>query len=1122
MVVIVLLAGLLPGNGGAADQASRLEIAEVPAAGIPADVPVIPWVLPADKSWQQAKPLFSVSDAQPEYQATGWMAVTKESILFHIVVKDEKYENTQQGDSIHNGDAIQMGIDALGRSSDTVPTPLDVAAELEKKFGTKTKDEYIVAATKDLADKRATAQAARSPEFRDLDKQLYDAKGVARLKWETEEKRLKKFNTDIDDGMTMLPEDADFCFALGKDNVPRAWSYYHGKVSAFGDKSYLKPAIVRDENAKTTTYDLAIPWKEFGVEAGVSPVLKVSLQFNDDVTPKDKPQHRVYWGKGVGGRFSPWHFKKVALGPPPEPVAVADSSRSEVASAEDYAEVLFAATTDRAYKISADFGGNQKTLDMPAQPGAALLKRYAVRAYPGKLPQGSLALQAALPQADGKVLAERTVSVRDGSMAQWYTWAPTNDSGPSAIGMEDWLDKPAGKHGVLHMKDDAFVFDDGTPVKFWATLRDATSKDKADADTVAATFGKYGINLTRLFGLKSQQPEKKESCTQITDAMWENMDYYHAVLKKQGIYEHLAPVWELSVLPGDKDKVLAYDELAKRTGYSGPGSMGGLVNFAPDLQDLYIGLFVNLLNHRNSITGLTYAEDPAIAIIEFQNEDDIFWAHGGVLACPTYKKLLCEQFSDWLKAKYGTQEDLVKAWGPRALNAYSNFQKDESLEARTIFPITHSWWYTPEGLESQEKQLGVGKRLLDSAQFLHETQDKYYARIEKAIRATGYKGLLIGSNWLAADGVPHYYNLLSDAQVGHVDRHNYWGPITSHYLGTGYYRQAASMLWKPGSCLLSSGMEQVLGHTFGLSECAETPPNEWNAEAPALIGAYGMGLQGWDAVAWCGYGGFTPSLAPHVVYNTGIPTQIGQYPSIARMVLRGDIKQGDIVSNRKVSLTDLKNGKLPFDDKLAAQGDVKEFGGGAPPETLAVGRAVVEFTEKPQAPYLADLGAYIKDRVITSNTGQLVWDYSGAERNEAFCTVNSDGTKAVVGFLPKKEFVLGDVKIAVDNKFAVVFVTSMEKDRTLANCKTAIVTAVARSRNTGMRYNQSGSVLEEAGTAPIVVEPVFATIQMPRAKSVTPLDHDGRRTSKTVAVENGRFSVNGVTDKTLYYGVSCE
>jgi hypothetical protein len=33
------------------------------------------------------------------------------------------------------------------------------------------------------------------------------------------------------------------------------------------------------------------------------------------------------------------------------------------------------------------------------------------------------------------------------------------------------------------------------------------------------------------------------------------------------------------------------------------------------------------------------------------------------------------------------------------------------------------------------------------------------------------------------------------------------------------------------------------------------------------------------------------------------------------------------------------------------------------------------------------------------------------------------------------------------------------------------------------------------------------------------LDHDGRRTGRTLSVKDGQFTIDGVTDKTLYYEV---
>ncbi len=49
----------------------------------------------------------------------------------------------------------------------------------------------------------------------------------------------------------------------------------------------------------------------------------------------------------------------------------------------------------------------------------------------------------------------------------WFPFHPSGKVLPSAIGMEDWLEKPAGKHGGVRMAGDHFEFADGTPVKFW-------------------------------------------------------------------------------------------------------------------------------------------------------------------------------------------------------------------------------------------------------------------------------------------------------------------------------------------------------------------------------------------------------------------------------------------------------------------------------------------------------------------------------------------------------------------------------------------------------------------------------------------------------------------------------
>ena len=50
-------------------------------------------------------------------------------------------------------------------------------------------------------------------------------------------------------------------------------------------------------------------------------------------------------------------------------------------------------------------------------------------------------------------------------------------------------------------------------------------------------------------------------------------------------------------------------------------------------------------------------------------------------------------------------------------------------------------------------------------------------RVVKALqhRVDELVGEILGSNWQAGSNLSHYYNLWSDAQVGILDRHNYFG-----------------------------------------------------------------------------------------------------------------------------------------------------------------------------------------------------------------------------------------------------------------------------------------------------------------------------------------------------------
>ena len=692
----------------------------------------------------------------------------------------------------------------------------------------------------------------------------------------------------------------------------------------------------------------------------------------------------------------------------------------------------------------------------------------------------------------------------------WFAFQPAKELVPGVIDMDGWLDRPAGKRGGVRMDKDRFTFEDGTPVKFWGVNLSYTANapDHPTADFTAARLAKYGVNAVRMH--KFSYPTGQmgigdpNDSTRMDPKGLDRLDYFASKLKERGVYFGWSHTYGFHVVPGDRKRLLAYDEIASNL----KGNTYAFIHFAEDVQDLMIAMVVNLLKHRNPHTGRTYADDPALCFIELQNEDDIFFytSEKAFNACPTYKKRFLARFASWLKERHGSQEKLKAAWGDA-------LRPGETLADENLALQLNPWFFGSGNLPGQKG--GARRRLLDTAAFLHDVQDRFYSRFVKAIRDVGYRGPLNGSPWQAPSMLPHYYNLDSDSKVGYIDRHNYFG-------GNGP-DMFTSMLTRPGSGYLSSGLQQVLNRPFGLSEWIHVYPNVHAAEGPALVAAYGMGLQGWDASyefqSQASRRNFddTAGTFPWGVWEADVPTSLGQFPSLARMIYRGDVREGEVISVRRVSPADLAEGRFSFSDEVEQHGDVKSFGGSVPPEALAAGRVAVEFGDHSQPSLLPDLSRFRHGALIKSTTEQLAWDTSA----RGSFTVNSAGTKAVVGFAVGKEQTLGNVKVRLDSPFASLFLTAWDRGEDLAGCKRALLTVLARQSNTGFTYFAPDHKVLKNGGPPILLEPVKATVTItgrPIA-AVNVLDHDGRRTGRTLPVTDGRFTLDGAEDRALYYEV---
>jgi hypothetical protein len=395
--------------------------------------------------------------------------------------------------------------------------------------------------------------------------------------------------------------------------------------------------------------------------------------------------------------------------------------------------------------------------------------------------------------------------------------------------------EPAGAEGFVTCRDGHFVFaDTGKPVRFWGTTFSAGANfpTHEQSEKIAERLKRFGVNIVRThhadtdWGERSLIDKARNDSRHFDAENVDRFDYLIFCLKRAGIYIYLDQLVNRKFKPGDE--ITGYDAIAENR------SAKPYSNFDPRLIELQKEFSKNLWTHVNPYTKLAYKDDPAIALMEFANENDVFT-----------QAIVDEPFRSDLEKRY-------RAWAA---------EHNVELPAEKI---DFTKWTDP------------------MVRFLAEVQASFYDEMQRYLREEiGVKVPMTGSNWSRNAAL-----LWALKDRPYTDSHTYWDhPRSDGTFGNRHQTSARS------NTIGGLAFNSVVGKPFFVSEWDQPWPNEWRAEYPLLM-ASAAALQDWSGLTVYTYrhSSQVPIETLSGAFETfNDPARFGLFPTAALLFRRGDV-----------------------------------------------------------------------------------------------------------------------------------------------------------------------------------------------------------------------------------------
>ena len=616
---------------------------------------------------------------------------------------------------------------------------------------------------------------------------------------------------------------------------------------------------------------------------------------------------------------------------------------------------------------------------------------------------GALCMALSFPmQGAGRIRASALTE------AGMFPFVPSFGELASIVDMSSLLVAPAGKNGRIRVKDGHFADDRGRVRLNGVNLvGPANFPSHEQAERMARRLSQLGINCVRLHYFDSwygsypwfkvkNEPGIFAKGNVFDPKQRDRQDYLVAQLRRRGVFVDM--------------NLHVARRLDEKDGFpeGSPFMNKGVDLFDPRLMAAEKDYARELLLHVNPYTGLNYVDDPAVAVVEINNENSLFHMHfSGSL--------------DKMGAFYA--DSLAKLW--------NDWRRRRRLEGNAPLPRSD------QTLPPDQRRAFF--------EFLLDTERAYWTEMQRFLKDDlGVKVPISGTQL-------GFSSPIVQSELDYIDDHAYW----CHPDAT-TTRNAPMVNDRWGGCVAMLSARRVAGRPYTVSEYNHPYPNFYGAEGQPMLHAYGA-LQGWDGVFVHAYNNNVDAELPFTPYPFGIAARtdvLAHLPACAAIFLRGDVREGTV---RRV-------GSLPFERYMAnylekgsiSQGIARSQAGMSPKLGL-VHQVAVDIAGLSGS---GDCPEETVGNVIVSDTREITWNLEREQRG--YWMVDAPNVKFFTGFPDGREIRLGGLALHFGETklgWATVSMLSREGNGFGENGKfsSVLIAATGLSHNGGARFTEQES-----------------------------------------------------------------